>query len=128
MIFNGLEPWPENYPTVECETPTGIIDLHNWGSLKAFEFRLPETLIFHFEFDETWGGSRGGTVSRTIHIRFDGVTDLTVGVEPMVEISEADSLADIVHATVRPGRSAVRVKMLDGLRIEFEAGSVTLEE
>ena len=38
MEFVGLEPWFDNFPRVDFETPHGVVDLHNNAVLQELRF------------------------------------------------------------------------------------------
>ena len=128
MIFQGMEPWPEGEPLVEIRTGERTIDLHNWASFIGFEHRLPETLILRFDFDESEGGLRQGPHSKEVRLRFDGMSHLQVGGDESEHHYESDSLSEFIYREITRSRGSVQVTMMDGLTLEFEAGSVVLEE
>jgi hypothetical protein len=128
VIFDGIESWPENEPLVELRTGDRIIDLHNWASFVGFDYRLPETLMFRFDFDQTEGGLRGGSSSKQVGLRFEGVYELRVHKQKLENMYEGDTLSDFLYRKQRPGRGWVQVTMMDGFTISFEAGAVVLEE
>lgn len=128
MIFEGIASWPENEPLVEVRSEGRVIDLHNWASFLGFNYQLPETLLFRFDFDETEGGLRGGSSSKEVRLRFEGVNGLRVHRQEFETMYESDTLSDFIYREMRPGRGWVQVTMMDGLTITFEAGAVALEE
>lgn len=128
MIFDGIEPWPELEPVVEVRVRKRLIDLHNWASFVGFDYRYPETLVFRFEYDETWGGAQDGASGKEIGVRFDGVANLRTDTDTMEHVYEGDTLSEFLYRPLRPGRGWIQATMMDGFTIRFEAGSVSLEE
>lgn len=128
MIFEGIEAWPENEPLVEVRTESRIIDLHNWASFLGFDYRLPETIVLQFEFDESEGGLREGSSSKEVRLRFEGIAELKVHRQQLEHVYEPDTLSEFLYRGTRPGRGWVQVTMMDGFTVAFEAGKVALEE
>lgn len=127
LIFRDIEPWAQGEPFVEIRSNDELIDLHNLASFLGFEFRLPETLVLSFDYDETWGGTRDGIAQRRLHLRFDGVSDLEVAHAAGDFTYEGETLSDIVYVATSPGRGSVEVIFMDRSTLRFKAGSVALE-
>lgn len=111
MIFDRIDEWPQNEPVVEVPSEGRLIDLHNWASFLGFEYRLPETLLVLFDYDESEGGMRQGR-SKEVRLRFKGVTDLRVGREQLENTYEANSLSDFIYRELRPGIGGFRAGQL----------------
>lgn len=128
MIFEGMESWTKNEPFVELVSGGRIIDLHNCATFLGFEFRVPETILLSFDFDETGRGLREGSTSKELRLRFEGVSDIQVHQQELEHVYEAFALDEFLFRELRPGRGWIEVTMMDGFMISFEAGSVALEE
>lgn len=125
MIFNGFEPWRQNFPEIEIRAGDRLLDLHNWGSFRGLEYLYPESLTLIFDYDESEGDVQSGGAA-VVRLLFDGVSELRVGHAKFEHAYGGETLSEFMYRELHPGRGLIEVVFMDGFTIRFEAGSVTL--
>lgn len=96
VTFTGLEPWDDNFPRVEFETPDGVLDLHNNAILNEIRILVGgATLVLRFTHADDW--QQIETAGRPVELEFGGITELRIVQADDFDPRAANTLEGVVH-------------------------------
>ncbi len=123
MVFNGLEPWRDNFPKVDFQTPNGLVDLHNNAILEKISFLVAEvTLVLEFRYSGDWRKIESS--GRPVDLEFGDVANLRITQIDDYDTRSASTLEGVIR-DIQSEESRFIVDVGD-VKCEFNTQSVTL--
>lgn len=123
VTFTGLEPWTDNFPRIDFQTPHGLVDLHNSAALEEIRFSVATSaLVLRFRWAENW--REVDTAGSRVELEFGGVATLRIIQADNFDVRAADTLEGVTQV-VNGERSGFTVDIGD-LSCSFSAQSVEL--
>jgi hypothetical protein len=123
VSFNGLEPWCDNFPKVDFQTPAGVVDLHNNATLEKMCFSIADTaLVLEFRYSQNWREIE--SFGRLVYLEFGNVAKLRIIQVDGYDVRSASTFEGVVRE-LHSDESRFIVDTSD-VKCEFNAQSVTL--
>ncbi|WP_322778775.1 hypothetical protein [Frankia sp. Cas4] len=123
MIFNGLEPWRDNFPKVDFQTPSGLVDLHNNAILEKISFLVADvTLVLGFRYSGDWRKIESS--GRPVDLEFGDIANLRITQIDGYDTRSGSTLEGVTR-DIQSEESRFIVDVGD-VKCEFNTQSVTL--
>lgn len=123
VSFDGLEPWFDDFPRIDFQTPAGLVDLHNNAIFEKLYFSIVDTFLgFHFRYSREWCDISSSNTF--VELKFGEVANLRLTQADDYDTRAASTLEGVVRELqLKESRFSVD---LGDLQCQFDAQFVVL--